>query len=284
MLQELTKNMESKLFNYFTSTRESVPYYFKVDFENWHKSMFNDHDYDGKPMFADLKTFLLMNEDEIEGFIQYGLTSFVFDEKGNKDYTKHYAVVRNIHFLKNAKNPHVLLDKAKAYFDEIGAEKSYAYFHFFGMSCYARQGKLHDTEFYIEDLLCKYGYTKEHENVYYSKLLRDADVFDVLDIDFVYKNNDQEVSFMMGNEKIGGAALNFLPHSDICYLKWIYTDSKHGHKGLGTKCINKLFYDLKKRNISRLDTDTADNNVIAQGLYEKTGFSNMGRMRSYFTL
>ncbi|MCL2447266.1 MAG: GNAT family N-acetyltransferase [Oscillospiraceae bacterium] len=270
-----------KLFNYFISSRKSVPYYFPIDFEHWCESMFHDCDYDGKPLFSHLKTFLLMNEDEIEGFIQFGLTSFIFDKHGEKDYSKQYAVIRNIHFIEHAKNPHLLLDKANEYFDGLKIAKRYAYFHYFGMSCYARQGKLHDTEFHIEHLLFDYGFVKEHENVYYSKPLQDESTSDIPEIDFIFSDNGQHISFMKHDEKIGGCELNFLPQGDICFLKWIFIDEKYSHQGLGTKCMGKLFYVLKSKGILRLDTDTADNNINAQGYYIKTGFSDMGRMRSY---
>ena len=284
MIYEINRDNELKLYDYFTSLRESVPYYFNTSFEHWRESMFHDCDYDGKPLFSHLETYLLIDKDEIIGFIQYGLTNFTFDGNGEKDYTKQYAIIRNIHFIENTVNSRLLLDKATAYFNDLDVDKRYAFFHYFGMSCYAKQGKLHDSEFYIEKLLCEYGYVKEHENVYYTKFLQAADTYDVSEIDFVCENNGASISFMQSGEKIGGCELNFVPYSDICFLKWIYIDEKYSHQGLGTKCMNKLFYELKNRNISRLDTDTADNNINAQGYYIKTGFSDMGRMRSYFTV
>ncbi|MCL2530946.1 MAG: GNAT family N-acetyltransferase [Oscillospiraceae bacterium] len=246
--------------------------------------MFNDCDEDGKPLFSHLETFLLMDNDEINGFIQYGLTSFVFGEHGEKDYTKQYAVIRNVHFIENTANAHLLLDKATAYFDALGLGKRYAYFHYFGMRCYAGQGKLHESEFYIEKLLSKYGYVKEHENVYYTKDLQHANTSDVAEIKFIYEDNGQCISFERGSEKIGGCALNFLPQGAICFLKWIYIDEKYVHQGLGTKCMHKLFHELKQKGVARLDTDTPDSNTRAQGYYLKTGFADMGRMRSYFTV
>ena len=135
--------------------------------------------------------------------------------------------------------------------------------------------------FIMEDLLCEYGYTREHENVYYSKSLERVSSAAIPEIDFIYKNGGKSVSFMRGGEHIGGCELNLLPHSSICYLVWIYIDGKYRHQGLGAKCMNKLFYELRQKGISRLDTDTADNNVNAQGYYIKTGFVDMGRMRSY---
>jgi len=281
MICEISEVTELKLYDYFISTRKNVPYYFPVSFEHWRESMFNDCDYDGQPLFYDLKTYLLMNNEKIDGFVQFGLTNFVFGSVGEKDYSQQYGVIRNIHFSEDAEKPYLLFDKTTEYFDDLGLEKRYAYFHYFGMSCYARQGKLHNSEFYIEDLLCKYGYEREHENVYYYKLIQSADLSATPEIDFLYSKNGQDISFIKNNEKIGGCELNFLPYADICYLKWIYIDSKYSHQGLGTKCMNRLFYELCKKGVLRLDTDTADNNTKAQGYYLKTGFLDMGRMRSY---
>ena len=284
MILEISQDTELMLYEYFVSFRKGVPYYFNTGFEEWRQSMFDDCDYDGKPLFSKMTTYLLMEKDKVEGFIQYGLTNFAFDESGEKDYTNQYAVIRNIHFAEHNVNAHLLLEKAKDYFNNLDFNKRYAYFHYFGMSCYAKQGKLHDSEFYIEKLLCEHGFIKEHENVYYSKSLRGTDTFDASDVDFVHENNGMSISFMKSGEKIGGCELNFVACSDICFLKWIHINEKHSHKGLGTKCMNKLFHELKGKSISRLDTDTADKNTIAQEYYIKTGFSDMGRMRSYFTL
>lgn len=284
MICKLIYDTELELFNYFISSRSNVPYYFPVSFEHWHESMFNDCGDDEKPLFSELETHLLVNSGAIEGFIQFGLTSFAFGENGENDYSHKYCVIRNIHYIKGAENANLLLDKATEYFDKLGVKKQYAFFHFFGMSCYARQGKLHDSEFYIETLLEKYGYLKEHENVYYSKPLQQISSHTAFEIVFLYSNNGQEISFMRGNEKVGGCEISFVPFSDICFLKWIYIDDKYSHQGLGTKCMNKLFYELHQKGITRLDTDTADINVNAQGYYVKTGFTDMGRMRSYYTL
>jgi len=184
MIQKITKDAELKLYDYFIASRRDVPYYFPVSFEHWRDSMFNDCDYDGRPLFSELETYLLANGSEIKGFIQFGLysrtktsskklfmfsfgsnhqperkvnffsfhsiTNFVFSAN-KKDYTKQYGIIRNIHYAENAENIYMLFDKAAEYFDRLGIDKRYAYFHYFGMSCYARQGKLHSHEFYIDD-------------------------------------------------------------------------------------------------------------------------------------
>ena len=56
---------------------------------------------------------------------------------------------------------------------------------------------------------------------------------------------------------------------------------KNNTKGYASSASKTIFYDLYSKGIRRLDTDTADGNIIAQKLYEKVGFTDMGRTRSY---
>lgn len=44
----------------------------------------------------------------------------------------------------------------------------YAFYHYFGMTCFARHGKLYEKYTDIEELLMKHQFNREHENVYYS--------------------------------------------------------------------------------------------------------------------
>lgn len=77
MLVEIDLNNQSVLYNYCIKHNANVPYYYSVDFDNWRISMFNDIDYDGGPLFSYLKTFILVNGEKTEGFIQFGLTNFI---------------------------------------------------------------------------------------------------------------------------------------------------------------------------------------------------------------
>lgn len=281
MILEINQETKLGLYNYCIENNANVPYYFPVDYKAWHESMFDDCGFDGKPLFAELKTFSLMNDGIIEGFIQFGLTRFVFDSSGEKDVSNNYAVIRNLHYLPSARNGQTLLDAATSYFASMGFTEKHAFFHYFGMSCYARQGKLHSSNFHIEELLNAYGYDKEHENVYYSKDLRQGECRDSLEISFLCSNRGQTIEFLRDNEKVGGCELNLEFHADICYLKWIYIDERYAHQGLETICMYKLFQHLRQQGFKRMDTDTADHNLHAQGYYAKTGFENKGRMRSY---
>lgn len=70
----------------------------------------------------------------------------------------------------------------------------------------------------------------------------------------------------------------------MCYLKWVYIDGNQQGKGYGTAALRNLIADLSEQGLERLDTDTADGNQIAQSLYRKVGFQDMGRTRSYYVL
>lgn len=281
MLVKLTDLYINDLYAYFCFLSQEVPYYFHVDRDNWYKSMFHDCDWDGTPLFNELVTYILIREGAIKGFIQFGVSSFAFDDKGAKNSSLHYGIIRNIHFQKDESEYELLIQKAIDYLKNKGIENKYAFFHYFGMSCYARQGKLYGTYSYIEDVLKKYSFVKEHENVYYSKRLRAPIPVSEADITLETDNNYNNIRFIMDGKEIGGCELNFLVCGDICFLKWIYIKNEYSHQGLGTKCMNLLFATLHKMGIKRLDTDTADNNINAQKYYLKTGFMDMGVMRSY---
>ena len=173
------------------------------------------------------------------------------------------------------------MDEANAYFASMNLSKRHAFFHYFGMRCYARQGKLHESEFHMEALLRRYGYALEHENVYYRKTLT-GDTPPPSDIVFECSDDGEAITFWKDREKIGDCRLRFVSDA-LCYLTWIGIERRFSHQGHGTACMHKLLDELKQKGIVRLDTDATDGNVNAQRFYRKTGFVDLGRMRSYRT-
>lgn len=284
LLVQLTPAHELALYHYINRHDANVPYHFAVSFERWRECMLCDVDDDGTPLFAQLVTLVLLNKGQIEGYIQYGVTSFGFADDGERDFAKRYAIIRKLHFLPEAEKASLLIEGANGFFAAANMGQSHAFFHYFGMSCYARQGKLHASQFYIEKLLLKYGYEKEHENVYYTRPLFKAEQGEAGELVFSYGNGGQSIGFYAGGAKIGGCELNTTFSKTTCFLKWIYIDERYAHQGFGTRCMHKLCQHLCQLGFDRLDTDTADGNDRAQGYYDKTGFANMGRMRSYRTV
>jgi RimJ/RimL family protein N-acetyltransferase len=248
--------------------------------------MFEDTDGEGDDLFKDLATYVSVDDGIINGFIQIGISNFHFDSNG-KNFGEHVGIIRNICYDQSVIGE-LLIEKATEYFEIHHISENYAFYHYFGMGCYARHGKLYESNFYIEDLLSKYDFEKEHENVYYSKNFKNGTFLDVDDIEFKYKEltkgNHQSVQFIKNGVAIGGCQLHYLHQSGVCYLRWIYITDKYNHQGLGTECMNKLFFEIHKKGYKQIDTDTADNNVNAQFYYLKMGFVDKGRTRSYFKI
>ena len=277
------------LYDYYKKIKSDIPYWFDVDFKNWYKSMFEDTDCDGNSLFLELKTLISMENNAVNGFIQFGIPAFVHDNNGEKNTTIKAGIIRNIYFEKeDISMGEALIESALLYFQENQIQKQYSFYHYFGMTCNAGHGKLHCSHFYIEDLLLKYDFIKEHENVYYSRLISEKDIFESENITLQYSDTNEgvcEFSILfkdtISDKKIGEGCYVYLPQGKICYLKWIYVDDMYKSRGYASAALMQLFSDLRKQHIYRIDTDTADSNLAAQGLYIKTGFTDMGRTRSY---
>jgi ribosomal protein S18 acetylase RimI-like enzyme len=283
MLKKADLMNEHILYEYFTGISEIIPFYFPVNFDLWHKCMFNDCTDDGKPLFDELETYLYYENDTVKGFIQFGVSSFTFNENG-MDFSSHYAIIRNMHYSQDSKNPNEMIEKAFEYFNGKNMKEIDAFFHYFGMSCYARHGKLHESAFYIEKLLYSYSFIKEHENVYFSKDLSNFSYVDDSEIACQIQNmesNKQKIIFFINNDQIGYCEISFLENS-ICYLHYLEINKELRSKGIGTRCMNNLFSLLVKKNIQKVDLDTIDTNTRAQTFYVKIGFINKGITRSYY--
>ncbi len=285
MIRELRRNDELALYKYFITSRKNVPYYFPVNFRTWRESMFHDDDDEGNPMFAILKTYLLMGEGRVKGFIQFGLTSFVFDKRDKKDYTQSYAVIRNVHYDVGDNRGVELFDVAHAFFEGVESWERRAFFQLLGMSCYAGQGELHDSEFYLEVYLSRYGFLREQENVYYSKDLRGVPEYVDSDVEMVHSGDGRSVAFYKekGVKEIGGCELYLAPNKGICFMESMRVNEEYSHQGLAAKCMNKLLYELSQKGVGRMDVNTATTNISARNFYLGLGFVDMGRTRSYRT-
>lgn len=148
-----------------------TPYFFPMPFEIWEKSFTNDTDGDGRVLFKQLTTKTVYNNKELIGFIQYGNTAFGFNSNGDISSEVSYPVIRNLYFKQEQTEAGKLL--LKTALDDLGDSPDvYAFFHYFGMSCFARHGKLFETHKHIDALLKERGFEIEHENVYYSSTLK----------------------------------------------------------------------------------------------------------------
>lgn len=255
------------------------PQCFSTTREQWEESLLRDVDSDGRTLFETLD----ISQTE-HGFVQYGTTAFGFDESGELRPNVHHKVIRMLCF--DPEYPEEGQQLLRQAMDALLTQRPiFAFFHYFGMSICARHGKLHESQRHVEKLLLDNGFTVEHENVYYSKALTEPMVIND-QIRLIWKSPSpgdcREFAAVFNGQEIGWGQVHFLPQGDIAYLRWIYIDEKQQHKGHGTVIMQALFAHLFQMGIRRFDTDTALNNLAAQGYYEKTGFTNRGITRSYF--
>lgn len=272
------------IYDYYCKVKGGVPYCFDVSYEQWVESYANDTDYDSKVMFDELTTYAAYGENDIVGYIQFGISNYTCNENGEKDYYEKCGVIRNLYFDSNHNCGEELVSLAEKYFHEKNISRKSAFFHALGMTCNAGHGKLYCGLPHIESELFKFGYVKEHENVYYKRILAESDIAsDKASVSYgeVNPKGLQEFTITADGKAVGAGALVYLPQGEICYLKWIYIYDTEQGKGYASSALKTIFSDLYNKGIRRFDTDTADGNVIAQKLYEKTGFTDMGRTRSY---
>ncbi len=274
------KNLE-KIYDYQMSFY--APYFFSTDFDAWKKSFVDDVDGEGRVLFKELYVKAAYDEEELVGFIQYGKTAFGFDNKGEISPDVSYYVIRNLYFNKNrADAGNLLLKEALDVFGK--SDKVYAFFHYFGMSCFARHGKLFEKHAYVETLIKNNGFETEHENVYYSAIIKGDEESEVkITPHSLTKGNQQYIDFMLSNNQVGGCEVHFIDEKTT-YLRWIYVNENITGKGIGTKCMNALKQWLYQKGVTRFDTDTALSNLIAQHYYEKNNFICEGVTRSYYQL
>lgn len=260
-----------------------APYFFPVDYSEWKASFENDTDGAGRTLFYKLHAKAAYEDDALIGFVQYGKTAFGFDDRGEISSDVSYCVIRGLYFPENrADAGSLLLEEALNAFGT--SEKVYAFFHYFGMSCFARHGKLFEKHGHIEQLLKKNGFETEHENVYYSSRLTGGEEPEVqLRPQHPTAGNQQYLDFVLEGNQVGGCEIHWVD-SGTAYLRWIYVNGDITGQGIGTKCMNSLKHWLHQNGITRFDTDTALSNTVAQHFYEKNGFTREGITRSYYRL
>lgn len=257
-----------------------TPYFFETSFEEWKKSFESDTDGEGRALFHELYLKAVYENNVLLGFVQYGKTTFGFDESGEISDAVSYPVIRNLYFVKEREDAgELLLQEALQSFKD---ELVYAFFHYFGMSCFARHGKLFENHAHVESLLKENGFEVEHENVYYSSVLSGRENSEVvISANDLTKGNQQYIEFKLDNKQVGGCEVHYLDDTTV-YLRWIYVNGDIVGKGIGTKCMNALKKFLFEKGVNRFDTDTALNNFVAQHYYEKNAFQREGITRSFY--
>lgn len=277
MLQIASNFNLKDIYNFQLSFQ--TPYFFDVDFEAWKNSFENDIDGEGRTLFKELNVKAVYDNAELLGFVQCGYTAFGFDDNGEISSEISYAVIRNLYF-KDENAGKMLLNEALQSFDE--EKRVYAFFHYFGMTCFARHGKIFEAHADIENLLKENGFELEHENVYYSSIISGNENSEAtITANNLTKGGQQYIDFKIDGNHVGGCEVHYL-NDTTAYLRWIYVNGDIVGKGIGTKCMNALKHFLGEKGIKRFDTDTALNNTVAQHYYEKNNFTPKGITRSFF--
>ena len=275
------KNITDLVQVYDYQLRFPAPFFFPTNFESWLRSFTQDVDGEGRLLFRNLDAKAAFDGNTLVGFVQYGSTAFGFDAQGEISSEVSYPVIRSLYFDEGREDAgQLLLQAATETFP--CCDRVYAFFHYFGMSCFARHGKLFEGFPWIEALLRQNGFQVEHENVYYSGLLteqRDSAI--TLREQGVTAGNQQVFDFLLDGKQVGGCEVHYVT-AGIAYLRWIYVNEDLQSRGVGTQCMHALKAALGRQGCTRLDTDTALNNTIAQRYYEKTGFTRSGITRSYY--
>ena len=276
----ITENVDLRDIYQF-QLRFQSPWFFDTSFERWKASFEADVDGEGRILFRQLHVKAAYEADTLLGFVQYGCTAFGFDENGEISDAVSYPVVRNLYFVQDSpKAGQLLLNEAMVGLK--GRGRLYAFFHYFGMTCFARHGKLFENHAHIEALLKDNGFTVEHENVYYSSALDGTDHGPVvLTTGDLTAGGHQYVGFQLDGEQVGGCEVHYLADA-TAYLRWIYVSGELVGRGIGTKCMGALKQFLYGKGVIRFDTDTALDNHTAQHYYEKNGFTREGITRSYY--
>lgn len=259
------------------------PYHYETDFALWEKSWQHDVDGSGKNLFSNLTTVGAWLDGRLTGFVQYGVSAMGFDETGEITHAVSYPIIRNFWFLPGQEEiGGELLDRAVKALSQ-GGEKIYAFFHYFGMSCYARHGKLFEGFGHIHRLLLEKGFAVEHENVFYASRLTGTEETKVtLRWQERTPGGQQACEFLLDDGTVGGCEVHFLEQKDVAYLRWIYVNSDLCGRGIGSQCMGALKTDLYRKGIRQFDTDTALTNTVAQHYYEKNHFTKQGMTRSYY--
>ncbi|ADL52965.1 GNAT family N-acetyltransferase [Clostridium cellulovorans] len=277
----------SKLKGYWDELSKNIPYFYPVTTDELIYSLLEDRRY-GEIIFNYLETYLIEEDNEILGFIQFGEPHIYWDTNGKKVYDPNIGVIRHIYFNEDRHEAgKMLVNKAEDFFKNSSFDNCFAFNHVLGLSCTAYHGKLHESKIYIAKLLGEYGYEIEHENVYYTIDLTTKQQVEIDEDIKVIKNgineyNKEVIDFIYKGEKIGESVVLYLDNVKTVYMSTLWIDNKYSNNGFGSKFIKMICNDLRTKGYEKLDLDTAKNNLGGQRFYERNTFVSKGITRSYF--
>jgi ribosomal protein S18 acetylase RimI-like enzyme len=291
-LELLQTNKEGlrRLFDYWKAIGKDIPYFFEVTEDKWQECLFDDT-FRGNPVFKESQIHYIEERNEIIGFIQFGQLGFSFGPQGDIIHEPDIGHIRHLYFNKDRKDVgQALMKISEEYFKGRGFEQTHGFYHAMGMSCNAGHGKLHHSMGHVEEILGDYGYILEHENIYYTKEIKNkSEMYSKIQLEVKEKNqfNKQRFIAMSDGKEVGTAEVAYLEGptggavKDIIYLNWIGVDSQYKGQGLGRAFLNEVERYLAHKGYRYIHVDTASNNDAAKGLYKTSGFIDQGTTRSY---
>jgi len=288
-LERYQEQHRDDLLAYWKRLGASVPYFFAVSPKRWENCLLDD-ELDGEKLFANLETLLAIEKGQVLGFAQYGRPNYAWDSSGQRYGNPHIGVIRHFYFEKARVDvAEAMLARASAYLRRF--PQGHAFYHILGMSCNAHYGKLHTSLEYIDEFLQKNGFQIEHENVYYSLEMTATETVAAQELKLVTCPSPlagiRDYETHLRGESIGRLQVRFLEElsggytSDTVYLTWIGIEESCRGLGWGTRTLQLLVAELRGKGYRYLHTDTASTNHIAQRFYERFGFQDRGRTRSY---
>lgn len=290
-INEVKKDNVGTLFDYWIEIGENIPYFYNTTYQSFKKSLFDDT-FEGVTIFQNNKVFISKENDQVKGFIQYGVPTFHFTKSGKVTKDINIGVIRNLYYEKMRTDVGKrLLDLSLKSFERNNIREIYAFYHAMGMSCNGNHGKLHEKFDYVGSLLYEEGFKIEHENIYYICDMKEKELEypnnSQIGIDEIYDNKQRFILYGENNNTLGSAEIRYIDNltglreNNIIYLVWIGIDKNIKGKGLGTEFLNHIIHYCVAKGYRYLHTDTALNNITAQKFYIRNGFVNNGITRSY---
>lgn len=281
-------NMEP-LYAYWKRAMEGVPYCFDTSLPAWTRCLLEDTNA-GEAVFLESQVWVAECDGKIAGFVQFGRPAFHYDPQGRCYPDPDIGVIRQLYF--DRERPEVgeaLLDQVEAYVRRF--PEAFAFYHALGMGCQAYHGKLHERIPHVDALLRQYGFSVQHENVYYSLAISDWDGEPHRVVDVRVQANErqgtEEFSLYLDDRLIGSAALRYLAEltggttADVAYLVWIGVARDVRGQGFGRALMARIIERARERGCTELHADTALDNQVAQAFYDSLGFRNEGITRDY---
>lgn len=273
------------LYMYWNEVGNEISYFHETSYKAFIKSSFEDK-FNGMQILLDNYIYVAIDSGKVQGFIQYGKPGFHYE---NWEVIKepNIGIIRNFYFEKEEVGKQLLV-LALDYFEEKELAELYAFYHAMGMSCNGNHGKLHEKFEHIEKLLYSNGFEIEHENIYYTKPIDEVGSNSGYRIEFSeVKKNSQGISLHYEERKIGSSQVKFIDQlteikeEKVLFLVWIGLEKDMIGTGAGTAFLNEIINHYQAEGYKHIHTDTSIENTVAQKYYERNGFKNKGKTRSY---